>query len=260
MKKRLLWIMLIAILLAGCRLVPDDANGPFIRLVVSSSETPLSEVSQTPQEAEKTLPTATPAPLLAATLAPSASVEPAITLLDSPEPAVIPTLLATLIPTRAADQSLESKTTTSAVAATPTIVPTLYYQVQSGAPLLTRAFLHTADGCNWLGVAGQFFNASGDPVQNVLVAIVGNVAGQSVEGLGYTGLVDGYGPGGYEIKLSSTVGAGIFWIQAYDQQGNPLTDIFSFQMMANCDNNLALINFRQTMGEYELNLPVVVNH
>ena len=122
------------------------------------------------------------------------------------------------------------------------------------------AVIPTSRFCNWLGIAGQFFNANGDPVQNVLVAVVGNVGGQSVEGTGYTGLVDGYGPGGYEIKLSSTVGPGIFWLQAYDQDGNPVTDVFNFQIAPSCDNNLALVNFRQAQDSYTYSLPMIENH
>ncbi len=168
-------------------------------------------------------------------------------------------MFASLVPNPAAAQPTEDKSV-NAVVPTPTATPALHYDVQTGAPMLARAFLHTDEGCNWLGIAGQFFNAGGDPVQNVLVAVVGNVAGQSVQGLGYTGLVDGYGPGGYEIKLTSTVGPGIFWLQAYDQQGNPITDIFNFQITPDCEDNLALVNFRQTSGMFTIDLPAVVNH
>ncbi len=41
MKKGLIGLILVGILLAGCRVVPDSGSGPWIRVVVLPSATPV---------------------------------------------------------------------------------------------------------------------------------------------------------------------------------------------------------------------------
>ena len=131
------------------------------------------------------------------------------------------------------------------------------FAVLADAPIQTMAFLHTDKGCNWMGVAGQVFGYTGDPLTDIIVIVVGNAGGKRVDALGFSGMSPGYGPAGFEIKLSDTVAPGIFWVQIFDLAGRSLTDPFSFQMVGGCEKNLTIINFRQQQPNYRIVLPLV---
>lgn len=119
----------------------------------------------------------------------------------------------------------------------------LPYDLQSVEPLYTTNFVHPEAGCNWMGVAGQIFGENLEPKDGLVVVVEGAVNNSMVEVLGYSGLAQSYGPGGYELFLSQVNSPGIFWVQLFDVQGKPLSDIYSFQMNGTCEQNLAVINF-----------------
>lgn len=119
----------------------------------------------------------------------------------------------------------------------------LPYDLQSVEPLYTTNFVHPEAGCNWMGVAGQIFGENLEPKDGLVVVVEGAVNNNMVEILGYSGLAQSYGPGGYELFLSEVNSPGIFWVQLFDVQGNPLSGIYSFQMNGTCEQNLAIINF-----------------
>ena len=119
----------------------------------------------------------------------------------------------------------------------------LPYDLQSVEPLYTTNFVHPEAGCNWMGVAGQIFAENLEPKDGLVVVVEGAVNNSMIEVLGYSGLAQSYGPGGYELFLSEVNSPGIFWVQLFDVQGNPLSGIYSFQMNGTCEQNLAVINF-----------------
>ncbi|PKO05977.1 MAG: hypothetical protein CVU41_09310 [Chloroflexi bacterium HGW-Chloroflexi-3] len=119
----------------------------------------------------------------------------------------------------------------------------LPYDLQSVDPLYTTNFVHPEAGCNWMGVAGQIFAENLEPKDGLVVVVEGAVNNSMIEVLGYSGLAQSYGPGGYELILSQVNSPGIFWVQLFDVQGNPLSGIYSFQMNGTCEQNLAVINF-----------------
>ena len=133
------------------------------------------------------------------------------------------------------------------------------FSLQSGSPVAMPAFLHTDSGCGWQGMAGQFFDAHGQPVSGVIVAVVGNLGGESVEAVTTTGAQSGYGPGGYELQLAAKSAPGIFWMQAFSATGQPVTEIVEFQLAGECERNLLLFNFRDTSGDTNLFLPVITH-
>ncbi len=119
----------------------------------------------------------------------------------------------------------------------------LPYNLQSISPLYMANFVHPEAACNWMGVAGQIFGDSDNPQDGLVVVVEGAVNNGMIEVLGYSGLAGDYGPGGYELVLSTVNKPGIFWIQLFDQKGKPLSGIYSFQMDGTCEKNLAIINF-----------------
>lgn len=206
MRKSLVWVLLCVVLLAGCRVIPEEVP--------------------VPTEILHILPTLTPEPTF--TPPPPPTPEP------TPEPTI--------------------EVQAEVVAPLPAMRP---FVILEDAPIITQAFLHQDLGCDWLGLGGQAFALDGMPQPGLVVVVVGNVAGQPVESLGFTGLAPGYGPAGYEVKLADAALPGIFWMQAFDLDGKPLTDSLNFTMTEGCAANLAIINFRQQDPTYILNLPLI---
>ncbi len=119
----------------------------------------------------------------------------------------------------------------------------LPFNLQSVEPLYTSNFVHPEAGCDWMGVAGQIFDEDQQPVDGMVIVVEGVTNNSMVELLGFSGLAEAYGPGGYELVLSNVNGPGIFWIQLFGEDGKPLSEIYSFQMDGTCEQNLAVINF-----------------
>jgi hypothetical protein len=119
------------------------------------------------------------------------------------------------------------------------------YQVQNGTPIFIQNFAHAYAGCSWMSVAGQVLDANGEALMNLVVSVNGTLNGSPVELLGLTGLAQEYGPGGYEIQLSSspTASTGQLTIQVFDLNGNALTEPVPFDTSAGCSENVVLINF-----------------
>ncbi len=184
-----------------------------------------------------------PIPGEAATATP---VEPVPTLEPSSTPVVV-----TLIVTNTPTSTLE---VTETPAATETVTPTAtevgadkIYQVQPSSPVYLQNFAHQNLGCNWMGVAGQVFDASDTPVKNLVVVVEGFLNDQAVNQLGLTGLAPAYGPGGYEIQLASSAIASSqsLFVTLYDVNGTALTVPVVFDTVADCNKNLVLINFQR---------------
>ncbi len=108
-------------------------------------------------------------------------------------------------------------------------------------------FAHPDLGCNWEGVAGQVFNASGKPVTNYVVKVSGTYNGATVNLIGLTGMAAGsaYGPKGYELVFGNTPvhTDGQLTIQVFNTTGSSATDPIQFTTYATCTKNLIIFNF-----------------
>ncbi len=172
-------------------------------------------------------PTAT---LPVVTLPPTWTPTPTIT----PSPTSTPTPAPTLTPT-------------PTVPPTPTLSPTPYpYELQPGTPTYsTSKVFHSAEGCNWLSVAGQVLDASGKPVV-INVMVRGELAGTPVELYTISGTATNFGPGGYEIQLADhpIASTHTLYIQLLDPNGLPVSPQIYFDTHDSCEENITLINFR----------------
>jgi hypothetical protein len=116
------------------------------------------------------------------------------------------------------------------------------FTLQDGSPTYLANFANNA-GCNWQGMAGQAFNLSGQPILGLLVHLEGG-------GLNYdtlTGSKPEYGTGGYELFISNTpqTTTNTYRIQLRTGAGQPLSDSYVIPTFADCNKNLALVNFAQ---------------
>mgnify|MGYP006296820205 CR=1 FL=1 len=159
---------------------------------------------------------------------------------DTPTPA--PT--ATAPPTRTPVPTA-SATATTAPTPTATAVP---FGIQSGSPSYSENFAHPEAGCDWLGVAGQVFDQQGDVVRKVVVRLQGTFQGEPpLESLAVTGPENAYGPGGFELQISTSPAdtEGELSAQLFDLDGNPLSEPFPLTTHDNCQKNLILLNFKE---------------
>jgi len=116
------------------------------------------------------------------------------------------------------------------------------YNSQPGTPIGINAWTH---GCDWLGVAGQVFDGRGEPVDQLVVEAGGTLDGQPIFGLSITGIVSGYGPGGFEIQLRYQLksSVGTVWVQLKNEFAQPLSPKIFIDTFDNCNQNLILLNF-----------------
>jgi hypothetical protein len=134
---------------------------------------------------------------------------------------------------------------------TPVITQEPYrFTIQAGTPAETINFIYPEAGCNWLGVGGQVFNKEGFPMDDMIVEVSGELAGESLVILSMTGETPQLGPGGYVIQLASKPisSEGTLWLQLYDLDGSPLANKYSFDTYDGelaCENNLIIMNFNE---------------
>jgi hypothetical protein len=185
-----------------------------------------------------TFPTSTPTPrsVLPPTWTPVPTLEPTNTATKTStlEPTEPPATLVTGLP---------------GTQAPPTPGEGMPFVLHEGDPVAIPNIAHPDLGCNWMGVAGKAYDLSGAPiVQGLFVQVGGTLNGIPIdEQLGMTGMVNDYGPGGYEFTLGDKPLASIqtLWVQLFDQAMIPLSDQIYFDTYADCDKNLILINFSQ---------------
>ncbi len=96
-----------------------------------------------------------------------------------------------------------------------------------------------------MSVAGQVFDANGEALKDLVVSVQSALTGSPMELLGLTGLAQEYGPGGFEIQLSSSpiASTGKLTLQVFDLNGNALTEAVPFDTSDGCSQNVVLINF-----------------
>ena len=122
------------------------------------------------------------------------------------------------------------------------------FVLHAGDPVAIPNIGHPEAGCDWMGVAGRAFNLSGAPIaQGLFVQMGGSLDGQAVDMLSMIGTATQYGQGGYEFTLAEKPVASdqSLWVQLFDQAMLPLSDKVPFSTYAECNKNLALVNFNQ---------------
>ena len=152
----------------------------------------------------------------------------------------MPTLTATIDP-----QAVGMPTAT--LEAVPAVVEE-GIRYRADAVVYKKNFAHPDKGCNWMGVAGQVLDSSGNPIKNLVVIAEGVLQGKDLLQVDITGLHDAYGPGGYEIELGSSAVAttNMIYITIYDLDGNVLSSPVSIATRADCNQNVLILNFQQS--------------
>lgn len=252
MLKKIFWALVMVTIAACTLLLGEGFSFPFFEptatAVIQETEIPFPTEIIVDPGATEIVPTVTE-------IIPTATeevVEPTGTLEPTAEStATIVPPTATSVPPTETQIPATATFTPTAIPPTATIAPTAItekFTIQAATPIFMVNFVHTTEGCNWQGVAGQIFDQSGNPLLNYIVKVAGTYNGQSFSQIGYTGMVSGnpYGVGGYEIVLGNSAisSVDLLTIQLFDAKGTPVTNPLSFSTSANCSQNLVLINFK----------------
>jgi hypothetical protein len=142
------------------------------------------------------------------------------------------------------------------VTSTPTLVPEnrletgigeeiISYQLQPGSPLAMENVFHQERGCNWMGIGGQVFGESGQPIGMLVVEVGGQLEGEKIEALTLTGSASQWGPGGFEFDLAEKpiFSTESLWVQVLDLEGNPLSEQVYIDTFEDCDRAVVMVNF-----------------
>ena len=102
-------------------------------------------------------------------------------------------------------------------------------------------------GCFWMGVVGQVYDADGGPIEKIVIVIEGTLKDEPVEALGLTGTTDDYGRHSYEVLLTylPVNSSQTLSIVLYDLDGVQLTNRYFFNTYADCTRNLIRMDFQQ---------------
>ena len=158
----------------------------------------------------------------------------------TPEIAITKTLVPYPVGTTQTSQptsAVPEKTATQQNPEIPTLITQFQFILQPGTPAYLPNFNHPNTDCDWMGVAGQVFDANGVEVLGLVI--------HSGDQTAITGNVLAYGPGGYEIQLSDSPQntTAQYWVQVFNMEGQPLSDQVFFNTYADCSQNLILVNF-----------------
>jgi hypothetical protein len=117
--------------------------------------------------------------------------------------------------------------------------------VQDGSPVYLPNFNHPEAGCNWTGVAGQIFGTDGRPLNGFTVVIMGTINGSPVSFNSVSGGAQGYGPGGYEIQLSTApfASTGSLTVYLFNLSLKQVAAPLSLVTLQDCQANLIILNF-----------------
>ena len=131
---------------------------------------------------------------------------------------------------------------------------------QRGAPAALPNFVMPEAGCNWTGVGGQVFDISDAPVSGMVIKIYGTLEGRPVEHFVLSGSSLQFGPGGFDVMLADHLltSPGTLSLQMLDISGLEKSPVIQFQVFADCQRNLRVINLAETTaGAQKIYFPII---
>jgi hypothetical protein len=134
--------------------------------------------------------------------------------------------------------------------ATATVTPTrevFPYQLSGDPEAFSSDLLRPGLGCDWLVIAGQVWDLTGEEVPGMTLHLYGEIGGYAIDQTTVSGRAKVYGESGYEFALESVVvdSDGTLFIQLLDSDGSALSMPYAIETFADCQKNLILTNFKQ---------------
>ncbi|MDQ7024684.1 MAG: hypothetical protein Q9P44_03915 [Anaerolineae bacterium] len=96
-------------------------------------------------------------------------------------------------------------------------------------------------GCSWWSIAGTVSDSNGTALDGYRIRVVGEGVNESV----FSGTILTFGAGGFELPLIGTPQVAEFTVQLFSPQDAPLSPPVTVTTRAECDANVAIVNFVQ---------------
>lgn len=97
-------------------------------------------------------------------------------------------------------------------------------------------------GCLWQGIGGQVFDTNNAPLTGISV----HVFGPGVDQFVVSGSNTLYGLSGFEVRVGNVTSLSTFIVELQSAAGTVISDQVRIDFPASCQQNLALVNFRQS--------------
>jgi hypothetical protein len=150
----------------------------------------------------------------------------------------------TWTPSPSQEQTIRPSHTPLQVTPTGTSAEALFpFIVRSGHP----EYSPSPQGCAWMGIAGTVTDSEGSPISNLLVVVLGELAGNAIDIEQITGSISEDRIGEYEITLADdpVFSVNSLSIQLLDGEWNAVSKRVIFNTFAGCDRNLITLDFVQ---------------
>ena len=190
-----------------------------------------------------------PPPTLPSTLGPPTPTNtPAIYLPTEIPPSATPRPLPTAVPSATITPEVTpTSSATSELTPPVTAEPGAQFELQAGSP----SFTSDERGCAHMGVGGKVYDSGGAPITGLAIRLGGQLAGVPIGPLDtLTGSAAArFGFGGYYFEIADTPTASdnTVWAQVLDaSSGLPFSEQVFLDTFDTCDQNLILVNWKQT--------------
>ncbi len=99
-------------------------------------------------------------------------------------------------------------------------------------------------GCNWSSIAGTVIDVGGQPLNAYRVRVT-SPEDASLDESVFSGSTLTFGAGGFELPLGGAPQEGQYRVRLFDPAGAPVSDEVEVVTRAECEANVALVNFVQ---------------
>jgi hypothetical protein len=98
------------------------------------------------------------------------------------------------------------------------------------------------DGCNWSSIAGTVTDTGGQPLNSYRIRVT-SPTNTSLDESVFSGSTLTFGAGGFELPLGGAPQEAEFRVRLFDPAGAPISDEYVVTTRADCQANVAVVNF-----------------
>lgn len=154
-----------------------------------------------------------------------------------------PTITPTFPPPTATPTPTNTPTNTPTPGPSPTATQTRSpFPFTASGPMYLQNFANAA-GCNWLGIGGEVLDLNRNPVPAGQYRV--HVWACGIDERATVGGAPAYGPSGYEQFIFNAPTVRQCNVQLETSNGTAVSQVYSVETRASCNQNLALFNFVQ---------------
>lgn len=167
------------------------------------------------------------------------------TATNTRRPTAEPSITVTFPPATNTPTITPSPTATETPGPPPTVTVTRApypFTKMDTSPMYLQNFANNA-GCEWMGIAGEVLDLVGNPVGSGQYRV--HIWGSGIEERVPVGGAPAYGPSGYEQFLFNAPVIRDYNVQLETNNGSAVSQVYSVQSRASCNQNLVIFNFIQ---------------